>query len=469
MDHILEKQPTTASTSLERAEERPPSSHLPGLARASFMTLPSELLTEICTNLCWYLHAEDDGSSDVAIRAREGQCALARLSRTCRLMREIVRPLLFGRVYASRTSDLYLLVRALVGRAELGSTVTEVVVTTPHQAGEMAYSQQIAGIVHGTAGDRFAALASLLLHSAPNLTSASFHLLGPPSLVIEQALKRWNTSAVQHLTRLRLRRLTLRAFDRDHQFVLDQAVYLLRAFRGLSGRAPIPNPPRLPNLTELILTDCGVARRGLANLAHALGDRLARVTVRKDGRRGRGWGPGPAGGAGGAAPEFTIASLELEEILEALRPRWAGTLRELTYHVPRALRLFPAPAPESLAHFGALELLELSTDAVEFDELRRRPGVFASWLPPSLRELRIRGPAVLVSSLRGLLDAVLDGRLPCLARIEITDQACASSASPASPPSPDEVREFRETVAGLRSRGVHVIIHPQDPEPEPED
>ncbi|KAL2186143.1 hypothetical protein L209DRAFT_754719 [Thermothelomyces heterothallicus CBS 203.75] len=93
-------------------------------------------------------------------------------------MQEIVRPLLFRRVYASRASDLYLLVRALVGRAELGSTLTEVMVTTPHQAGEMAYSQQIAGIVEENlrigdvwapawsrfaAGDRFAALASLLL------------------------------------------------------------------------------------------------------------------------------------------------------------------------------------------------------------------------------------------------------------------------------------------------------------------
>ncbi|KAL2151431.1 hypothetical protein VTH82DRAFT_6529 [Thermothelomyces myriococcoides] len=496
------------------------SSHVPEVTRASLVALPYELLAEICANFCWYLHAEeDDDSEDTVTRVREAQCTLARLSRTCRRMSEIVQPMLFHRVYASRASDLYLLARALVDRPELGSELTEVIVTTPHQDREMAHSQQIAGLVEEnlsigdvwtpawsrfTAGDRFAALASLLLHFAPKLTSACFHLLGPPSLVIEQALKRWNTS-IQHLTGLK--RLTLRAFDHDHQFVLDQVVYLLRAvpsvevlhcdgcadvseqFRGLSGRAPIPNPPRLPNVTELILTDCGVARRGLANLTHALGDNLARVTVRKDGRHhhrhhrhpynynhGRsgwassatGFGVGGSGGINGgsinasstAPPEFTIASLELEEILEALQPRWAGTLRELTYHVPCALRLFPPPALESLPRFTALELLDLSTDAVDFGELHHTPSVFASWLPPSLRRLRLLGPALLVPSLRGLLDAVLARRLPNLERIDITDQVCAAAWLM------DEVGKFRETVAGLRAQGVQVVIHPRYPELE---
>ncbi|KAK4243640.1 hypothetical protein C7999DRAFT_44585 [Corynascus novoguineensis] len=449
------------------------------------MALPLELLAEICTYFCWYCQVEgDDDPAEVMVRARDGQASLANLSRTCRVMQEVAQPLLFHRVYASRESDLYLLVRALVDRPEVGSRLSEVIVTTPHQARDTARSERIAEIVEEdlrigdvwapawerfTAGERFAALTSLLLHFAPTLTSASFHLLGPPSRVIGQALRRWNTS-VQHLTSLR--RLTLAAYKPDpfHRFELDHIVYLLRAvpslehFRGLGdGGMPIPNPPRLPNLTELVLTDCSIARRGLANLVHAVGDRLSKVTVRKTTVRS------PREYA--AESDFTIVSLELEQVLQTLLPRWGGTLREFTYRVPCRLRAFDAPAPTSLSGFSALERLDICTDAVDFASLEYMEdtdGVFASWLPPSLRELRVCGPAVIVGSLGGLLDAVIAGRLQDLTRVEITDQEFGSASSgvlTAQSP-PDGVRRYQQTVAGLRSMGVNVMIHPRGPESE---
>jgi hypothetical protein len=115
-------------------------------------------------------------------------------------------------------------------------------------------------------------------------------------------------------------------------------------------------------------------------------------------------------------------ALDVEEVLRGLRP-WQQSLREFSFRCPGATWGGEPPLPSSLRNFTALEVLDLHSYALA-DRIFEwwKEGVFASCLPTSLRKLRIPGYSIDRTPLRGALDAVRPGRLPHLARVEITAQ-----------------------------------------------
>ncbi|KAK4152391.1 hypothetical protein C8A00DRAFT_34919 [Chaetomidium leptoderma] len=300
-----------------------------GIIRPSLATIPLELVTEICTYLCSHYHPKtDDAEPDVSARVRSEQAALSSLSQTCKILRIVAQPFLFGHVYASRDSAFYLFVRTLVERPDLRSCVSQVTVATypceqppdtpdsadthnppdPPSGGIAKTAEEhlrdgdweplwktlaIGGQASNAAEKKFGAFVSMLLHMAPKLADVSFCVRSVPIV----ALSYWSTRP----TIQSLKRLSFTVSEPSHdEYMLDAAVDILRAapnlevlhchgcagvseqFRGSWGRTRIDNPPQLPNLTELILTGCHMRAHDLRNLMGAVGSRLFKVTIRKD-------------------------------------------------------------------------------------------------------------------------------------------------------------------------------------------
>jgi hypothetical protein len=87
-----------------------------------------------------------------------------------------------------------------------------------------------------------------------------------------------------------------------------------------------------------------------------------------------------------------------------------------------------------------------------------KEGVFASCLPTSLRKLRIPGYSIDRTTLRGVLDAVRAGRLPHLARVEITAQTYQDPLEE-EPELWREDKEYVQLAEDFDGAGLALVAH----------
>jgi hypothetical protein len=169
------------------------------------VSLPVELIIEICTHLCRHgqpgnLSHPKEATSPPALSE---QAALSSLIRTCKLLRTVAEPFLF---HHARVSNFHLFIRSLVERPELRPKVCEATIRVPLEPSfpgprlktdrdimmaETIEEPLITGdwvplwnllvsetrppdIGTGTNYEQYPALSGLLLRLAPNLRSLSF-------------------------------------------------------------------------------------------------------------------------------------------------------------------------------------------------------------------------------------------------------------------------------------------------------
>jgi hypothetical protein len=92
------------------------------------LKLPIELFIQICTFLCAHCCSCAQDLSELV-----RQQALSRLSRTCKLMRAVARPILYHSITIIDDSGLFSVVRTLVEQPDLRPLVFELSVTKPSQ------------------------------------------------------------------------------------------------------------------------------------------------------------------------------------------------------------------------------------------------------------------------------------------------------------------------------------------------
>jgi hypothetical protein len=493
----MEKTQATEHTQLAIGPRQDEELPRPG---ASLMCLPLELIIEICSRLCCHGQPGNVSHPDQAASraALSGQTALSALTRTCRLLRTVAEPFLYHHVRFSTTPNFHLFIRSLVERPQLRLEVCEATITVPleppklrvYPSRKISHDTIMAETIEeplitgdwaplwnhlvsenrppdiDTGGyyEQYPALNGLLMRLAPNLRSISFCGESPLSYHggYMRALNRWNAALpAKSVTRLSL---IVHRPSRDYYvgFELEDFAHILQAvpnlevlhlhgcntgipnhLRAVFSQIPIMRERRIKNLTELVLVDCYVTSLTLIDLLMEVGGpNLSRVIIRQ--------------GEGHLLAPVKISALE--RILNALQ-RLLGTqtLRELTYRfshqehgMPEQLEPLPLPA------FHALEVLDIATDSIDFHILKHLPGAFANCLPPSLRRLGLAGNAHLTLAMEGMLDARVSGRLPNLTTIELNEQNDWYD----SLDFPDQDRGMIAAVAGLRSTGVEIIVHP---------
>jgi hypothetical protein len=203
----------------------------------------------------------------------------------------------------------------------------------------------------------------------------------------------------------------------------------------------LDNLPRFPNLVELTLTDWRGDAETLRNLLAEVGPNLSKVKI---------WNEP------GFRPKGRRDLIELEEILQALQP-WAQTVRELSFQMRGTGDFSNVMPPRSLPHFTALETLDLHTDSFGCGgPLWSEKGAFASWLPPSIRQLKILGIRVNLL-LTGVQNAFLAGRLPQLGSIETTDWLFIASAGD-NWRDPEVLESQQPRIHGIAGRNAYKIV-----------
>ena len=388
------------------------------------------------------------------------QVALSRLIRSCRALRAVAEPFLYCCLYTATHRKLFLFVRTLSERPDLAPNVQQVVLahnlrhellihrldtpTLPHRLTDDGIESELGQ--SNTRTQAYAELLSSLLQLTTNLICAHLCLSGGESAPLEAL-------ASSHLDLRLLKWLTLEISE--HGLLLDDIGTIITIAPNLDmlhcigckevnksshvsvGRRPLNESLSLQNLTELILVDSCLTSASLDNLLSAVGPKLTKFGMQLKKRL-----------FGSSAPDH----VRFNEAITSLQP-WTRTLSELKFHTYGMEHPGIRANMQPLQIFKSLDILH--ADAASFDFYNRRDAL-TSFLPPSIREIRIWGYSDLALALDGLLEAFVAGRFSRLTKVSIDDQEYEED-SPAA-------KDLADVNAALVSVGVEYIIHAQLPE-----
>jgi len=465
------------------------------MARPNLIDLPLELLSEVCSHLCWHCVRGDTaatrsfaGKPDHGRHKRRGsQTDLLSVSRVCRKLHVAAEPVRYHCLCLYREWDLYFLIQTLSVRPDLAVRVLEVeighicrVPPTTHGDSDLATTSSAPSLVTvrqhlGSPGSlqphetptpqslgrptQHRALLSLLFRLALNLERLHLPLPGfRPSGIVPRP-KPLGSSLTSLTT------LVLSGFEREYLLVqaapiMRQApnlevlhchgnVRLTESFPASLGRKTLADPPPLQNLTELALTDTFLTPRRFRHLLDAVGPRLSRVSVsiqRTSYHRMVFINPGDD-------------TIKFDEALAALQP-WRNTLKRLSFTMSgRVLSggRRHLQGVHLLRHFNALETLW--AQAAFFDlygQLRSQGHALKATLPDSIRELRLFGYSHLGPALRGLVETLVSGQFPDL-RMGVIDEPSFVKYEPES----EVAQELKDVAALFQSAGRGFVVRPR--------
>ncbi|KAG7291997.1 hypothetical protein NEMBOFW57_002027 [Staphylotrichum longicolle] len=359
------------------------------MGRSSLITLPPELLFEICEHLCRHCqhrHGNDTWPWNIDVddaTFRSPSADLLSLSRVCKTLRAVTQPFLYHILATFHEHGVYYFIRDVwrhADQARLHERVSEIEVGDAKSPNRPEDSEG-----YGT-------LISMLLDFAPNLQRAHFRL---PS---------HGTSQLD-LSRAPLTSLKALVFSGcGPSFPLEQAIPFIKTapnleilhYTGCTGglhwffnsqnRIVLAPFPPLENLTELTLTNARLDVASFFRLLSTVGPRLSKVSIQQ--------------------LETKLDSrdqfVDFSEVISALSP-WTHTLKELSYTVRdwmRHDRVYEHPSFLQLREFTALETLGVQLFEVVLVqpnvadvEVHHGPEEDARVLilPESLRELTLFG------------------------------------------------------------------------------
>jgi hypothetical protein len=280
-----------------------------------------------------------------------------------------------------------------------------------------------------------------------------------------------------------LRRLSLLVSDDPGEYLitLSEVLYILQIASNievlhLGGCSTVPKTLRrigavvtlddtlhLRNLTWLSLTDCPLSSEHFGNLMAISGPNLSKFSYQDS----------------GTTTWYFDNLVTFEEVIEVLQP-WTQSLRELTYRVfcDEPIDDLADSNLRRLKDFVHLDVLDVDVSALAVLGVWQNKHRFATWLPASLRVLRLPGPFYLPANfyLEGVFDAFKVGWLPRLSRVEleIQDFNCLYDPEDRVEPAGDTDEEEDGVSGGMhihqvssedyaqefRSAGLNVLTYP---------
>lgn len=453
-----------------------PQVHHHTMAQASLITLPTELLSAICAELCWHCSGTLVHTSWAC---QASQANLLSLSKTCRRLHATAEPTRYHCPFLQHKWSLAFLLRTLSERPDLAARLSgahvDCLCRLPPPVSNNGHAKSTSVRLLEYLGDaaripstplrgvgrrtQHAALILSLLRLAPNLQRLDLDLFG-----LEQFRRLdWPAEVFASFAPPTLRVLYLSGDG--HELPLDVAGPVLRLAPNLQvlecdilyrvtgrfphsvGRATSAQPPPLPNLTELSLVLTCLSGSGFWYLLAAAGPRLAKVSITRTAER-------PMTGDSDFRP---VVVVEFDEALAALRG-WRGSLRELSFTMLGEARPYRRGlrGARRLRKFEVLEVLQAQAVVFDFDgELGPQAEALTRALPPSIRRLRLFGPGDLAPGLRGLVGAVNSGRFGQLRAVEMDEQGGKGGGGES-----EAGGDLGDVAAAFRSAGVGFTVHP---------
>lgn len=426
---------------------------------ASLITLPPELLAEICRHLCRHCsrrHATDTWPWNLDVddvRPGSPSADLLSLSRVCKTLRAVTEPFLYHSLATFHEYAVHFFLRDLMRHPDqphMARRLSDV------EVGHARWPNRPADLSSSESEDHDMFI-SMLLDLALNLRRAHFRL---PS----------QSSSQLNLAKVPLTSLKALAFSScDTSFPLDQATPLIMAapnlevlhchgctsarhwFTNSLGRIVLAPPPPLQNLTELTLSHARLDVASFYRLLSAVGPGLSKFSIQQQ----------------ETTLDMRNEFVDFHEATAALAP-WTDTLKELSYTIRGgALHQRPLGLPCMLhvREFTTLErlrvqLLEVVLVQMNIGHLDGYPDPeeepLTMLLPNSLRELTLLGyRGSLASDLGELRDAKSErGRYAALRKIEIDARGFEKLYDPDS----DEARELEQLGAWFQAEGVDFVF-----------
>jgi hypothetical protein len=475
--------------------------------QSPLLSLPNELLGQICGHLCWHCRTEHPAyRQPYTAKPDAEKFGLLCLVGACRRLRGVTEPFLYHYVDTCRAFDLYFFNRTLLSRPDLAAMVREVNVNrlagvpplaatryplhAPNALDPLQVRLRDSGVVltrgtldpsgccmptvdAGLVAMGHAVQVSMLLELAPNLQSFHLYMFSkdvfrmPPQLdgsdpsmaslktlgLATPGVKVHPLDEIAPVLEL-ARNLEVLHLDECTQLIIRDAVYPQVDHWMAAGQ------PRLENLSELHLTDTVLTEACFGNLLEWWGRDFPRLTSDEH--------PGCVNGG------LRVKSSSFDEVVAGLRP-WTHTLKELSYTMygrpdPRQARYLHGLV--LLREFQSLEALRVHTACLNFHGRAGPPNTaLTSILPKSIRELRLFGDSNLSPALQSLLDDFKAGNFGALSRIEIDNQSF-DDWTVDSETRWEARMELRKIGDGFRAVGVDfvVFVKPERPyfgDPEP--
>jgi hypothetical protein len=454
------------------------------MAPPPLLTLPNELLAEICSYLCWhckYKHVPFKAPSGDGFTADNEQMSMRSdlwsVALTCRRLRAVGEPFLyhFLEVTQDQTEDIGLFLRAIDNRPELRGSVREfmlgcfilfreydwlpsvvadrlnIVYSRPHEG--LAIWQRDRA-VHGEAQGVY---ISALLELAPRLKSLYVTLSGREWLQLppESGVSIPPLVSLQNLA-IDIKLKDAHPFDRAEPILLlapnlqrlqlDERTDRAYGPNSVTAKMELAALPRLQNLTDLRLIDTRLTATCFATLLRAVGPGLSKVIIRRHSPSDPdvSWDGGDI--------------IQFDDVIRGLQP-WRDTLKELSFivfHLSTIAMARDRHVVNLLCEFRTLEVLRAAAGCFNFDGVGGpQHNALASALPASLREFRLfakepYGP--LIVPLRVLLDDIRAGKFPRLRRLETDARAFRFG--------PEGAGIAEDLGASFRLAGVDFTLHP---------